>query len=201
MDKAAIAAVLEEIGTLLELQGENPFKVRAYHNGARALSALEGDLGERIAAGTLDDVPGLGAALVEKITTLFQTGHLKYYDELKAAIPPGLVEMLGVPGLGPKKIRALHDQLGVDSLAKLTDACVAGKVAALPGFGEKTQEKILAGIRHREAYSRRHLWWDAWHAAEPILAGLRKLPEVGQAEHAGSLRRGLETVGDLDFLV
>jgi DNA polymerase (family 10) len=201
MDKAAIAAVLEEIGTLLELQGGNPFKVRAYQNGARALSALEGDLGEQIAANTLGDVPGLGEALVEKITALFQTGRLQYYDELKAGIPPGMVEMLGVPGLGPKKIRALHEQLGVDSLAKLTEACAADKVAALPGFGAKTQEKILAGIRNREAYSRRHLWWDAWHAAEPILAGLRQLREVGQAEHAGSLRRGLETVGDLDFLV
>jgi DNA polymerase (family 10) len=201
MDKAAIASVLEEIGTLLELKGENPFKVRAYHNGARVLSALEGDLGARIAAGTLGDVPGLGEALVEKISTLHGTGRLKFYDELKASIPPGLVEMLGVPGLGPKKIQALHDKLEVDSVAKLLAACTAGKVAELPGFGAKTQEKIIAGIRHREAYARRHLWWDAWHLAEPILAGLRQLREVAQAEHAGSLRRGLETVGDLDFLV
>ncbi|MGA2052415.1 MAG: DNA polymerase/3'-5' exonuclease PolX [Opitutales bacterium] len=201
MDKAAIASVLEEIGTLLELKGDNPFKVRAYHNGARVLGALEGDLGARIAAGTLGEVPGLGEALVEKITTLYQTGRLKFYDELKAGIPPGLVEMLGVPGLGPKKIQALHEKLGVDSVAKLAAACAAGQVAELPGFGAKTQEKIIAGIRHREAYARRHLWWDAWHLAEPILAGLRKLREVEQAEHAGSLRRGLETVGDLDFLV
>jgi len=201
MDKAAIAGVLEEIGTLLELKGENPFKVRAYHNGARVLSTLEDDLGVRVAAGTLGEVPGLGAALVEKITTLYQTDRLSFYEELKASIPPGLVEMLGVPGLGPKKIKALHEQLKVDSLAKLAAACAAGQVAELPGFGAKTQEKIMAGIRNREAYARRHLWWDAWHIAEPILAGLRKLPEVEQAEHAGSLRRGLETVGDLDFLV
>jgi DNA polymerase (family 10) len=201
MDKAAIAGVLEEIGTLLELKGENPFKVRAYHNGARVLSTLEDDLGVRVAAGTLGEVPGLGAALVEKITTLYQTDRLSFYEELKASIPPGLVEMLGVPGLGPKKIKALHEQLKVDSLAKLAAACAAGQVAELPGFGAKTQEKIMAGIRNREAYARRHLWWDAWHMAEPILAGLRKLPEVEQAEHAGSLRRGLETVGDLDFLV
>jgi len=201
MDKAAIAGVLEEIGTLLELKGENPFKVRAYHNGARVLGTLEDDLGARVAAGTLGEVPGLGAALVEKITTLYQTDRLPFYEELKASIPPGLVEMLGVPGLGPKKIKALHEQLKVDSLAKLAAACAAGQVAELPGFGAKTQEKIIAGIQNREAYARRHLWWDAWQIAEPILAGLRKLPEVEQAEHAGSLRRGLETVGDLDFLV
>ena len=201
MDKAQIAAVLEEIGTLLELTGENPFKVRAYQNGARALSALEDDLGARITAGTLGDVPGLGEALVEKITALYQTGKLPYYDKLKAGVAPGLLEMLGVPGLGPKKIIALHKALGVDSLAKLADACAAGKVAALPGFGEKTQENILAGIKHQEAYSKRHLWWDAWQVAEPMLEGLKKVAGVERVSHAGSLRRGLETIGDLDFLV
>jgi len=201
MDKAQIVAVLEEIGTLLELTGENPFKVRAYQNGARALGALEDDLGARIAADTLGEVPGLGEALVEKITTLHQTGKLPYYEKLKASVQPGLVEMLAVPGLGPKKIMALHKQLGVDSLAKLAAACAAGQVAALPGFGQKTQDNIVAGIQHREAYSRRHLWWDAWHAAEPILAGLAKVKGVEHVSHAGSLRRGLETIGDLDFLV
>ncbi len=201
MDKPQIADILEEIGTLLELTGENPFKIRAYQNGARALTTLEGDLGTRIAAGTLGDVPGLGEALVEKITTLYQTGTLPYYEKLKASVAPGLLEMLGVPGLGPKKIMALHKALGVDSLAKLTAACTAGKVAGLPGFGEKTQEKILAGIRNQEAYSKRHLWWDAWLVAEPILEGLENIPGVERVSHAGSLRRGLETIGDLDFLV
>jgi len=201
MDKAAIAAVLEEIGTLLELTGENPFKVRAYHNGARNLTTLEGDLGERIEAGTLGDVPGFGDALVEKITTLYRTGSLPYYEKLKASVEPGLIEMLGVPGLGPKKIMTLHQKLGVDSLAKLKAVCEAGKVATLAGFGEKTQENILAGIKNREAYSRRHLWWVAWGIAEPIVEGLRQVPGVERASHAGSLRRGLETVGDLDFLV
>ncbi len=201
MDKAEIAEVLEEIGTLLELTGENPFKVRAYHNGARALTALEDDLGARIKADTLGEVPGLGEALVEKITTLYNTGKLPYYDKLKASVEPGLVEMLGVPGLGPKKIMALHKELGVDSLAKLAEACAAGKVAGLPGFGEKTQENILTGIKNREAYGRRHLWWDAWQAAAPIVEGLKKIKGVERVSHAGSLRRGLETIGDLDFLV
>ena len=201
MDKSHIAAILEEIGTLLELTGENPFKIRAYHNGARALTTLEDDLGARIAAGTLGEITGFGEALVEKITTLYQTGTLPYYEKLKASVAPGLLEMLGVPGLGPKKIMALHKALGVDSLAKLTAACAEGKVAGLPGFGEKTQEKILAGIRNQEAYSKRHLWWDAWHVAEPILEGLKRIAGVERVSHAGSLRRGLETIGDLDFLV
>jgi DNA polymerase (family X) len=201
MDKAQIVAVLEEIGTLLELTGENPFKVRAYQNGARALGALEDDLGARIAAGTLGEVPGLGEALVEKITALYQTGQLPYYDKLKASVQPGLIEMLDVPGLGPKKIMALHKQLGVDSLAKLAEACAAGKVAALAGFGQKTQDNIMQGIKNREAYSRRHLWWDAWLAMEPVLQGLAKVQGVERVSHAGSLRRALETVGDLDILV
>ena len=109
--------------------------------------------------------------------------------------------MLQIPGLGPKKIRALHDKLGIADIAALTAACTDGRVAALDGFGEKTQEKILAGIRNREAYGRRHMWWDAEEIAAPIVAGLRKLPQVKRAEAAGSLRRGMETVGDLDFIV
>ena len=144
---------------------------------------------------------GFGEALVQKITELHRTGRLEFFEKLKASIPAGLVEMLDIPGVGPKKIKVLHEQLGVDSIAALQAACLAGKVAALAGFGDKTQEKILAGIRNREAYGKRHLWLEAWEVAEPILAGLRKLPGVTQAEACGSLRRRMETVGDLDFLV
>ncbi|MBP6864838.1 MAG: DNA polymerase/3'-5' exonuclease PolX [Candidatus Didemnitutus sp.] len=202
MNKAGIAAVLTDIATLLELKGENPFKVRAYVTGARVIEAMsEEEIAERIAAETLGEVKGLGEALVQKITELHRTGKLEFHEKLKASLPPGLVELLEIPGVGPKKIRALHDQLGVDSIAKLAAACREGKVAELAGFGEKTQTKILEGIANREAYGRRHLWWHAWTAAEPILAGLRALPQVEQAEHAGSLRRRMETVGDLDFLV
>lgn len=202
MNKAGIAAVLTDIATLLELKGENPFKVRAYVTGARVIEAMgEEEIAERIAAEKLGEVKGLGEALVQKITELHRTGKLEFHEKLKASLPPGLVELLEIPGVGPKKIRALHDQLGVDSIAKLAAACREGKVAELAGFGEKTQTKILEGIANREAYGRRHLWWHAWTAAEPILAGLRGLPQVEQAEHAGSLRRRMETVGDLDFLV
>ena len=202
MTKNEIADVLAEIGTLLELKGENPFKVRAYQTGARALEAIEeAELARLIATEQLGTIKGFGDALVQKITELHATGRLEFFEKLKASIEPGLAEMLEIPGLGPKKISALHDKLGIASIAALTKACTDGSVAALDGFGEKTQEKILAGIKNREAYGRRHLWWDAWEVSEPIVAGLRALPQVKRAEAAGSLRRGMETVGDLDFLV
>jgi DNA polymerase (family 10) len=200
--KTDIAGVLTEIGTLLELKGENPFKIRAYQTGARIIESLgEEELTRRIKAETLEEVKGIGEALAQKITELERTGKLDFFEKLKASVPAGLVEMLDIPGVGPKKIRALHEKLGVDSIARLQAACADGKVAALDGFGEKTQEKILEGIRNREKYSHRHLWYSAWTVAEPILAGLRARPQVKQAEHAGSLRRRMETVGDLDFLV
>lgn len=202
MTKNEIADVLNEIGTLLELKGENPFKIRAYQAGARALEAIEeGELDRLIREGELGGIKGFGDALVQKITELHATGRLELHEKLKASVEPGLVEMLQIPGLGPKKIRALHDKLGIAGIAALAEACRTGRVAELDGFGEKSQEKILAGIAHREAYGRRHLWWDAHEVAGPILAGLRKLPVVERAEAAGSLRRGMETIGDLDFLV
>lgn len=202
MKKAEIAAVLNDIATLLELKGENPFKIRAYSAGARVLETLsEEEIAGRVAAGSLQEVKGIGEALAQKISELHQTGKLEFHAKLKASLPPGLIELLEIPGLGPKKIKALHEQLGVDSIAKLEAACSSGQVAALTGFGDKTQAKILEGIANRAAYAKRHIWWEAWHVAEPILAGLRALPQVLQAEHAGSLRRRMETVGDLDFLV
>ena len=202
MTKNEIADVLTEIGTLLELKGENPFKVRAYQTGARALEAIEeAELERLIAAGELGSIKGFGEALVQKITELHTTGKLDFFEKLKASIEPGLVELLQIPGLGPKKIQALKGKLGVTDIASLTAACHDARVAALDGFGEKTQEKILAGIKNRAAYGRRHMWWDAAEVAEPIVAGLRKLKQVHRAEAAGSLRRGMETVGDLDFIV
>ncbi len=202
MTKNEIADVLSEIALLLELQGENPFKVRAYQTGARALEAIEeAELGQLIGEDRLQDVKGIGEALSKKIVELHQTGKLEFFEKLKASVEPGLVEMLEIPGLGPKKIKALREKLGITSIAALTQACHDGKIAELDGFGAKTQEKILAGIKNREAYGRRHLWWDAWAVAEPIVRGLRALPQVKRAEAAGSLRRGLETVGDLDFIV
>ena len=201
MEKNDIAGVLDEIATFMELTGENPFKIRAYSAGARILENLTEDLGELIDSGKLADIPGLGEALVDKITTLRRDGVLPFHQKLKSSIPAGLLEVMQIPGLGPKKVRALWTQLAVEDLAKLKEVCESGAVAELKGFGAKTQEKILEGIKNRIAYGKRHRWYEAAAIAEPILAGLRALPQVSLAESAGSLRRARETVGDLDFLV
>lgn len=201
MNKADIVDVLESIAVLLELKGENPFKIRAYSTGARVLETMEQDLEEVIAAGELGSIKGVGSALVDKIETLHRTGELDYYTELRASVAPGLIEMLDIPGLGGKKVKKLHDALGVDTIDALKTACEAGEVAALKGFGPKSQDKILSGIENRAAYAKRHLWWEANAVAQPILEGLRALAQVEWAEAAGSLRRLKETVGDLDFIV
>lgn len=201
MDKADIVEVLEEIAVLLELKGENPFKIRAYQTGARALETMEDDLDELIDSGELGSVKGIGSALVEKVETLHETGELTYYTELRDSVAPGLIEMLDIPGLGGKKVKRLHDELGVDTVEGLKAACEDGQVAVLKGFGKKSEEKILSGIKNREAYAKRHLWWHAREVAGPILDGLRELKQVQRAEVAGSLRRLKETVGDLDFIV
>ena len=201
MDKKDIIEVLERIGTMMEIKGENPFKIRAYSAGARTLQTMEEDLSEVIEEGRLGDIPGIGKALTEKIETLYSTGELEFYHKLVASVPSGLMDLLDIPGLGGKKIKVLHEQLEVDSIESLTVACQEGRVAELKGFGKKTEEKILSGIKNREAYAARHLWWDARARVEQILPGLEELPEVERVEAAGSFRRGMETVGDLDFLV
>ena len=200
MDKEQVAAVLVEIGTLLELKGENPFKTRAYSGAARTLEGLTEPLETLIAEKRLGDIKGIGEAIEKKVTELVTTGRLKYYDDLKASIPPGLVEMLGIPGLGPKKVKAMHDKLGIDTIEKLEAACQAGRVAELDGFGDKTQQKILEGIQFKRTYAARHHLSDALEVAEPALENLRAHPDVIRCSTAGSVRRCKEVIGDIDFL-
>lgn len=146
MDKEAIAAVLREIALLLALKGENPYKIRAYERGAEALLALEEDLAVVMAEGRLRAIEGIGEALAEKIETLRAGGRVRLYDELKSEIPPGLRDMLRVPGLGPARARALHQALGVDSITALEAACRDGRVSATRGFGAKTAANLLRAI-------------------------------------------------------
>jgi DNA polymerase (family 10) len=200
MDKDQVANILLEIGTLLELKGENPFKTRAYTNAARTIEGLSEPLTKIIAEKRLGEIKGIGKALEQKITELVETGKLAYYDALKASIPPGLIELLEIPGLGPKKIQALNQKLGVDSVEQLETACRAGKVAQLEGFGEKTQVNLLEGIERRRTYASKHLLSDALLAAEPLLDSLRTHPEVIRCSAAGSLRRFKEVIGDIDLL-
>ncbi len=200
MDKDRVAEILLEIGTLLELKGENPFKTRAYKNAARTIENLSEPLTKIVAEKQLGQIKGIGKALEEKITELVETGKLAYYLELKTSIPPGLIEMLEIPGLGPKKIQALNQKLGVDSVEKLEAACRKGQIAQLDGFGEKTQINLLEGIERRRTYASKHLLNDALRVAEPLLESLREHPGVIRCSAAGSLRRFREVIGDIDLL-
>jgi DNA polymerase (family 10) len=200
MDAARISQIIDEMGTLLEIQGENPFRCRAYHTAAQALLNLSGDLPSMIADGSLKEVPGIGETMHAKIVQLATTGQLPAYDELRQSTGPGLVALLRIPGLGPKKIKALHDTLKIESLADLRAAGSSGKIAALKGFGDKTQAKILEGIAFVEKAGERILQSTARRLADPILAAIRAQPKVIRAEVCGSLRRRAETIGDLDIL-
>jgi DNA polymerase (family 10) len=200
MDKDYVVEVLNEIAVMLELKGENPFKSRAYVNGARALENLGEPLEKLIDENRLGDIQGIGEALQKKITELVKTGRLTYYEDLKAATPPGLVAMLDIPGIGPKKIKAVHDELGVETVEQLEAACRDGRVARLKGFGEKTAAKICQGIARRQAYASKHLISETLPVAESLLDALRSHPDVIRCSAAGSLRRHREIIGDIDLL-
>lgn len=200
MTKEEVAAALDEIGTLLELKGENPFRCKAYHDGARIVQQLPGDLKEMVAARTLHTVRGIGETLAEKIAAFVTTGRLPLLDELRAAIPAGLVELLRVPGLGPKKVKALYDSLGIDSLAKLKAACEAGQVAGLKGFGDRTQQRILEGLAFLDTVGNRVRLDLALPLGLALLERVRQMPGVIRAELCGSLRRRRETAKDIDIL-
>ena len=200
MTKDQAAAALREIGTILELQGENPFKCRAYLSAARTLETAPADLGELVRTNRLGELPGIGEALREKITTLVTTGKLPYLEQLRASIPSGLLALLDLPGLGPKKLRALREKLKIESLEALKKACEDGRLASLDGFGEKTATNLLESIARRATYSKLHRLGDALPAAQTLLAHLRNSPAVEKAEIGGSLRRGKEIVKDLDLI-
>jgi DNA polymerase (family 10) len=199
--KDQTADLLESIARLLELKGENLFKIRAYTHAARALETFTGDLSKLAAEGRLGEIPGIGKAIAEKLGEWFATGRLDYYEQLKAEFPPGLFELFELQGLGPKKIKALWEQLGVTSVAELQAACNDGRVEGLPGFGKKTADNILAAVEARARFAGRFRIGDIAGDAERMLGDLRELPEVLQASLAGSYRRRKEVVGDLDFIV
>src|SRR5262245_10272343 len=201
MDKNEVAAILDEIGTLLEIQGENSFRCNAYHNGALVIRQLGASLTDVVAAGKLGDIPGIGDTLKQKITTLVTTGKLPFYDDLRKTTPPGLLQMMKIPGMGPKKIKTLYDQLGIDTLDKLKAACEADDIAKLKGFGAKTQEKILEGINFLGTVGNRVRLDQALGLSQGLLDGLRGCPGIIRMEVCGSVRRGRETCKDIDILI
>lgn len=201
MEKRDVVRTLEEISILLELRGENPFKVRAYQNAARALEGLAEDLGAVVAEGRLTEVPGVGERIAQRIVELLSTGRMKFHEELVDATPPGYLEMIRVPGLGAKKVRALGEALGIASLAELKKAAEEGRIRDVPGFGARSEEKVLAGIAVVEKGAGRFLAPAVRTVAEDLIGRLRRLRAVSAAEVGGSLRRWMETAKDVDLLV
>lgn len=196
-----MAAVLEEIALLLEIQGENPFKVRAYRQGADVVKSYDGDIVALAEANTLTGIKGLGDALRDKLHELASTGELAFHKNLRADYPDSFFELFELEGLGPKKIALLNKELGVDSIGSLKTACEADKVAGLGGFGAKTQTKILEAIGRLAQAATAFRIDVATLAAEDILDALHKHPAVLRASVAGSMRRSKEVVRDLDFIV
>jgi DNA polymerase (family 10) len=201
MTRETLAETLEDIALLLELKGENPFKIRAYRTGAETVMQFPGDIVTRAREDDLKGIKGIGDALQQKLHELAATGKLEFYEKLKAEFPAGLFDLFRIQGLGPKKIKALYDALGVDSVARLKALCLSGEVATLPGFGKKTAEKILEAIAFRETNAERFRLGDVVAPVEEILASLKEHPDCLRAEVAGSYRRAKETVHDVDFLV
>lgn len=201
MTREGMAEVLEEIALLLELKNENPFKVRAYRQGADTVRSFEGEIVELAERNELSGIKGIGEALRDKLHELAGTGRLEFHEKLRAEFPEGLFELFDLQGLGPKKVKALHEVLGVGSIADLKLACDAGSVAGLAGFGAKTQTKILEAIAQRETFADTFLLGGISALVEEMLDTLRTHPEIVRVAVAGSYRRAKETVHDLDFLV
>lgn len=203
MTNADIAAVFEHIADLLEYQGDNVFRVRAYRNAARTIGGMVESLATiRAAAGrSLTDLEGIGADLAAKIGELLDTGRLEFLDDLQKKVPPVAFELMRVPGLGPKKVKALVDHLRLESLDELEAACKDGRVQELKGFGAKTQASILENIAFAKSPEHdRLLWHDADTIVQQVLAWMHECPAVKRIDGAGSWRRGRETVGDIDLV-
>ncbi len=202
VDNAEIAAQFERIAELLEIQGENPFRVRAYRNAARTIQNLPRSLAAMVSAGErLEDLPTIGKDLAAKIREYVTTGSLRKLRELERAVPSELVELLKVPGLGPKRLRVLRDELGIHSLSELERAAREGRIRLLPGFGEKTERNLLREIEELQRRTRRFPRAEVEAIATELLEHLRAARGVRRVEMAGSFRRRRDTVGDLDILV
>lgn len=200
MRAAEVADVLEEIGRLLEFKGENPFKVRAYLNAARALADLDEPLEKLVAEGRVREIAGVGAAIADKIAAYAETGSIPLLERLRQEIPAGVLDLLAVPGLGPKRARAAFEILGVASLDDLEEAAASGRLAQVPGFGEKTARTILENLTRVREYTGRWLSAEARPLAKRLLDSLGRDPAVTRVEIAGGLRRAWETVHDIDLV-
>lgn len=200
MKNLQLAATLAEIADLLELLGENPFRIRAYKRAARSIELLPESIDTIWREGRLADVEGVGKGIAANIEQWLTEGVIDAHEELKQRIPRGLLEVVRVPGVGPKTAQLLHEQLGIGSLAELEDACRAGRVRTVKGLGPKTEENILRGIDRLRRHSERVPLGVALPVARSIAEEMAALPFVERAAYAGSVRRGRETIGDVDII-
>ncbi|OLC07580.1 MAG: hypothetical protein AUH42_03315 [Gemmatimonadetes bacterium 13_1_40CM_70_11] len=201
MDKHAVRLVFEQIAASLALKGDNPFRIRAFENAAQAIAGYGGDLTEAARSGALAEVGGIGKGTLEVVRELLATGRSSLLDELREQVPPGLLEMLRIPGLGVTKVRQIHDALHIDTLVDLEEAASNGRLAALPRFGTKTAENIRKGIAFLRRSSEFHLFHHAFAEALTIVRALAALDGVCRVELAGSVRRRCEIIRDLDLVV
>lgn len=201
MDNPEIARIFEEVADVLEIQNENPFRIRAYRNAVRTVESLTTPLRKWVdEKRPLTDLPGIGKEMANHIQEMVETGTLGFRDELLAEVPRSLIELMRLPGLGPKKARKVYDELKIGSVDELEAAAKEGRIASLPGFGARSQEKILAGIQEYRQHGSRFLLPQAERAIEPLLGYLRESPGLERLEVAGSYRRRKETIGDIDLL-
>lgn len=200
MKNLQLAVVLTEIGDMLELLGENPFRIRAYRRASRSIELLPESIETIWREGRLDEVEGVGKGIAAGIEQWLKTGTIDYYEELQTQVPRGLLEVTRVPGVGPKRARLLHDELGIGSLEELEQACVEGRVRTVKGLGAKTEENILKGIERLRRHSERLPLGVALPIARSLVDELQKVPVVQRVAYTGSARRGRETVGDIDII-
>lgn len=200
MEKKEIIANLEKIGDILEIKGENPFRCRAFHNAARILEGQSKDIKKLVETGELQEIKGIGAGLNDEISAMVMTGKSPHLKDLQRSVPDGVIEMLEVPGLGPKKVKVLFGDLGLNNLGELEYACKENRLMDMKGFGQKTQENVLKGIELLRKSAGRYLYDEAFQEAKEVLGWVVKQSGVLKSEIAGSLRRHKETIGDIDIL-
>ncbi|MEM7232111.1 MAG: DNA polymerase/3'-5' exonuclease PolX [Planctomycetota bacterium] len=201
MDKRELVGILDEMADLMEVESDNPFRSRSFRSASRALDAYPGDLGAGVRSGEVQSLKGIGAKIASVIEEIAETGASERHRELLETVPEGVRAMLGIPGLGPKKVRALWKKAEIETIPALVAACEEGRVASLSGFGAKSQEKIIEGIEYLESVAGRYLFPEAEALSLAIVEHLKDCPAVQGVEAAGSLRRRKELIGDLDFLV
>lgn len=202
MNNRQIAEIFEQIADMLAIRGDNYHRILAYRNGAESIRGLGRDVNAVYESGELTEIHGIGETLAAKIEELLTTGKLEFYERLSEEIPPELTELLRVEGLGPKRVKAIYEALGITTLAGLKEAAEEGKIRELSGMGKKTEQNILTAIEILERHgSDRTPLWVAWPVAYEILEELENLPGVTRAAVGGSLRRMEETIGDIDLLI